>query len=228
MKPNSLNPKHEGWDAYWSPDVQGAHRLYAMLASAYRRIFICSRLAHWLCRYFSAGSSLLHAGCGGGEVDALISKRFRITALDISPNALQLYRRNNPNVADTVHADLLHLNLRGRNFDGAYNLGVMEHFGVEEIARILQNMMSVVKPGGRLVIFWPFANALSVKLLGAWHGILNRRAGAKVVLHPPEINLIHTKRQVQAIVNRSGLVLEKYSVSPLDLFIQAVLVVRRP
>jgi cyclopropane fatty-acyl-phospholipid synthase-like methyltransferase len=100
-------------------------------------------------RNFAPGSSLLHAGCGGGEVDVLISKRYRITALDISPNALQLYKRHNPQVVDTIHADLLDLDLEGKVFDGAYNLGVMEHFPEPEIVRIFQNMMSVVRPDGK-------------------------------------------------------------------------------
>ena len=221
-------PKHEGWDAYWSPDAQGAHRLYSVLASVYRRIFICGRLAYWLGRNFAPGSSLLHAGCGGGEVDVLISKRYRITALDISPNALQLYKRHNPEVVDTVHADLLELDLGYKVFDGAYNLGVMEHFPEAEIVRIFENMMSVVRPNGKLVIFWPFANAPSVKLLRAWHRLLNRDAKSNVQLHPPEISLIRSKQQIEAIVQQAGLVLDKYDVSPADLFIQAVLVVRRP
>lgn len=228
MIPHNAEPRHEGWDAYWSPDAQGAHRLYSVLASAYRRIFICGRLAYWLGRNFAPGSRLLHAGCGGGEVDALISKRYRITALDISPNALQLYKRHNPEVVDTIHADLLNLELGGKIFDGAYNLGVMEHFPEPEIVRIIQNMMSVVCSEGKLVIFWPLANALSVKLLGAWHHLLNRGVRSKTQLHPPEVSLIRSKQQVEAMMRKAGFFLEKYDVSPVDLFIQAVLVVRRP
>lgn len=228
MIPYKVEPRHEGWDAYWSPDAQGAHRLYSVLASAYRRIFICGRLAYWLGRNFAPGSSLLHAGCGGGEVDALISKRYKITALDISPNALQLYKRHNPEVVDTIHADLLNLEWGGKIFDGAYNLGVMEHFSEPEIVRIMQNIMSVVRSEGKLVIFWPLANALSVKLLGAWHHLLNRGVRSKTQLHPSEVSLIRSKQQIEAIVRKAGLVLEKYNVSPADLFIQAVLIVRRP
>jgi hypothetical protein len=99
---------------------------------------------------------------------------------------------------------------------------------VPTIVRIFENMMSVVRPDGKLVIFWPFANAPSVKLLRAWHRLLNRDAKSNVQLHPPEISLIRSKQQIEAIVQQAGLVLEKYDVSFADLFIQAVLVVRRP
>lgn len=221
-------PKHEGWDAYWSPNIQGAHRVYNAMASVYRRIFICNRLAYWLRKAFHDGASLLHAGCGGGEVDSLVARRFRITGLDISTHALRLYERHNPYAVGTIHADLLRLDLGGALFDGAYNLGVLEHFEPKDIVRILQNMMRVVRPKGRLVIFWPLANAPSVKLLGAWHRLLNRGARENVRLHPPEVSLIQSKSQVEKLIEDAGLKLASYSVSPSDLFIQAVLVVSRP
>lgn len=218
-------PRHEGWDAYWSPEVQGAHKLYAALASVYRRIFICTRLSYWLRKTFRPGAELLHAGCGGGQVDALVGRRYRITGLDISRNALALYARNNPHAAATVHADLLGLDLEGRKYDGAYNLGVMEHFAPADIALILANLEKVLKPGGRVVLFWPLATAPSVKLLGAWHRLLNRGGDTrKVELHPAEISLIESERSVRAILEDAGWRVCSYSVSPWDLFIQAVIV----
>jgi SAM-dependent methyltransferase len=221
----NFEPKHEGWDAYWSPDVQGAHRLYSVLASFYRRIFICGRLAHWLRKSFNDGASLLHAGCGGGEVDALVSKRYRITGLDISPNALRLYERHNPHAVGTIHADLLRLDLGGVLYDGAYNLGVLEHFERADIVLILQNMMKAVRPDGKLVIFWPLANAPSVKLLGAWHRALNRGSRGAIQLHPRELTLIQCRAQVEGIVEAAGFKLYSYEVTPRDLFIQAVVVI---
>ncbi|NCW28162.1 MAG: class I SAM-dependent methyltransferase [Verrucomicrobia bacterium] len=157
-----------------------------------------------------------------------MARRFRITGLDISTNALRLYERHNPDAVGTIHADLLRLDLGGALFDGAYNLGVLEHFEPKDIVRILQNMMRVVRPRGRLVIFWPLANAPSVKLLGAWHRLLNRGARENVRLHPPEVSLIQSKSQVEKLIEDAGLKLASYSVSPSDLFIQAVLVVSRP
>jgi 2-polyprenyl-3-methyl-5-hydroxy-6-metoxy-1,4-benzoquinol methylase len=221
-------PKHEGWDAYWSTDAQGAHRLYAVLASFYRRIFISGRLAYWLGRNFPTGSRLLHAGCGGGEVDVLIAKKYKITALDISPNALHLYKKHNAHVVDTIHADLLSLEFSGRTFDGAYNLGVMEHFESPEIVTILCNLSKVVKPGGRLVLFWPLANAPSVKFLALWHSMLNRCAKSAVELHPPEINLIRSKSEIEEKITAAGLKMINYNITPFDLMIQAVIVIYVP
>ncbi len=225
MNLQKTEPKHEGWDAYWSPDVQGAHRLYSALASIYRRTLICGRLARWLRKSFNDGASLLHAGCGGGEVDALVSKRYRITGLDVSPNALRLYERHNPHAVGTIHADLLQLDLGGVLYDGAYNLGVLEHFEREDIVLILQNMMKVVRPDGKLVIFWPLAKAPSVKLLGAWHRALNRGSREVVRLHPPEVTLIQSRSEVEKIVGAAGLKVLAYEVTPRDLYVQAAIVI---
>jgi SAM-dependent methyltransferase len=217
-------PKHEGWDAYWATDARGSHRLYAFLASVYRRIFICTRLAWWLKKTFPANARLLHAGCGSGEVDALVGRHFRITGLDISPGALVRYRRSNPHAEGTIHADLMNLRDVPGGYDGVYSLGVLEHFTPEEIRVILDNMRLVLRPGGKMIAFWPLASAPSVKVLGLWHRFLNKRGRQEVELHPPEITLIRSRAQVDEIIRSAGWRLVSYSVSPSDLFIQAVVV----
>ncbi len=217
-------PKHEGWDAYWATDARGSHRLYALLASVYRRIFICTRLAWWLKKTFPKDARLLHAGCGSGEVDVLVAGHFRITGLDISPGALDRYRRNNPYAEGTIHADLMNLRDVPGDYDGVYSLGVLEHFTPHEIGMILDNMRLVLRPGGKMVAFWPLASAPSVKLLGLWHRLLNKRGERMVELHPPEITLIRSRAQVEQIIQDAGWRLVSYSVSPSDLFIQAVII----
>jgi len=217
-------PRHEGWDAYWATDVRGSHRIYAFIASVYRRIFICTRLAWWLNRTFPRNARLLHAGCGSGEVDTLVASRFRITGLDISPGALDRYRRNNPHAEGTIHADLMSLRGLPGGYDGVYSLGVLEHFTPGEIRVILDNLRLVLRPGGKMVAFWPLASAPSVKVLSLWHRLLNKGGAKAVELHPPEITLIHSRSQVDEIVRSAGWEMVSFSVSPSDLFIQAVVV----
>lgn len=221
---DGMTPRHEGWDAYWASDARGSHRLYAALASVYRRIFICPRLSHWLRSTFPAGAKLLHAGCGSGEVDAWVARHFRITGLDISPRALDRYQRNNPHASGVIHADLMNLRDVPGGYDGVYSLGVLEHFTPDEIRVILDNMRLVLRPGGKMLAFWPLASAPSVKVLGLWHSLLNERGERSVELHPPEITLIRSRAQVEEIIRSAGWRLVSYSVSPSDLFIQAVIV----
>jgi SAM-dependent methyltransferase len=220
-------PSHAGWDAYWSAAPGGSLRLYSAIAGLYRRVFIRPRLEFWMRRSFRPGAELLHAGCGGGEVDANLGSRFRITALDISSKALDLYKKNNPAARAILHADLLEAPLPAAAFDGAYNLGVMEHFHTDEIVRILSRLHRTVRPGGRLLVFWPLATAPSVKVLRWWHRFLEFRQTHPVRLHPPEHTLLESKEQAARILDRAGWELERFSVSPADLFIQAVLVCAR-
>jgi SAM-dependent methyltransferase len=220
----TAGPRHEGWDAYWEKNARGSRRLYSVIASVYRRIFICTRLAYWLRRTFPAGAKLLHAGCGSGEVDALVGKRYRITALDISPGALDRYRCNNPHAEGFIHADLMNLPNFAGTFDGAYHLGVLEHFVPDDIRKILVNLRTAIRPGGRMVIFWPLASAPSVKVLGAWHQLLNKDGHNSVELHPPEVSLIRSRAEAEGIIQSAGWGVASYSVSISDLFIQAVIV----
>ena len=88
----------------------------------------------------------------------------------------------------------------------------------------LHNMRLVLRPGGKMIAFWPLASAPSVKLLGLWHRFLNRRGERGVELHPPEITLISSRSQVEQIIESAGWRLVSYSVSASDLFIQAVIV----
>lgn len=217
-------PRHAGWDNYWAKDLRGARRVYSTVASIYRRIFICTRLAYWLRRTFPANTRLLHVGCGSGEVDALVAHRYRITGLDISPAALERYRSNNPKAEGVIHADLMSLKQLPATYDGAYHLGVLEHFTPNEIARILTNLRAVVRPGGKMVVFWPLASAPSVKVLGAWHRLINQGAKDAVELHPPEVSLIRSRQEADQLIRSGGWEVRSYSVSPADLFIQAVLV----
>ena len=157
-------------------------------------------------------------------MDALVGSHFRITGLDISPGALNRYRRNNPHAAGTIHADLMNLREIPGGYDGVYSLGVLEHFTPDEIRLILDNMRLVLRPGGKMIAFWPLASAPSVKVLGLWHRLLNQQGDRAVELHPPEITLIRSRSQVEEIIRSAGWRLASYSVSPSDLFIQAVIV----
>lgn len=218
---------HDGWNAYWSQEPRGVRRIYACLASIYRRRFIRPRLECWIHRCFTPGASLLHAGCGSGEVDAKLGSAYRITALDISPEALARYRHSNPLATAVLHADLLHTPLPEATFDGAYNLGVLEHFHPPEITCLLQRLHAVVRPGGTLLLFWPLAKAPSVRFLGWCHRLLKRSGNTPVELHPPEHTLLRSEAHARTLLAGSGWSLSQFNISPADLFIQAVLVCRR-
>ena len=218
----------QGWDIYWERGQEKSRRAYSFIASVYRRLVIRRNLNHFIHKHFSPGARLLHAGCGSGQVDAEVSREMRITAVDISLPALECYRRNNPSAETIRHGDILNLNDVPRgSFDGAYNLGVVEHFSQDQIVQILREMGRAVKAGGKVVIFWPHRRASSVFVLKLIHWVLNlfrRSSRSQVRLHPPEISLLGSRDQAREIVERAGFNLVEYYFGMRDLLVQAVVV----
>jgi len=224
IDPRLQDPQH--WDAYWTRSRESSRRVYSTIASLYRRTFIRPRLHRVLRRSFAPGARLLHAGCGGGQVDQGLHDRYRITALDISPDALRLYRAANPGARRVEHGDVLALRYPDSSFDGYYNLGVVEHFSETEILQILSEARRVLRPGGRIVLFWPHAQATSVRVLGLTHRLM-ARMGNRTQLHPPEPSLLASRAVAERYLERGGFRAISYDFGATDLWIQAVIVGER-
>ena len=217
----------QDWDAYWSAAASRSGIVYEVIAGLYRRLIIMRILDKAIGRNFPPGAALLHAGCGSGQVDANIQRRMRITAVDISPGALRLYARNNPRATGIRHASILGLPFMEASFDGAYNLGVIEHFSRDEIVRMLAEFRRVLKPAGRVVIFWPHRFATSVFVLRIAHFVLNRMLGRKERLHPAEISHCRGKRHANELLEDAGLQLIDYRFGLADGFVQAIVVAQK-
>ena len=169
----------------------------------------------------------MHAGSGAGQVDEDLQKIFDITALDISFEALKLYKVYNGNSSKVLKASIFNIPVKNESFDGVYNLGVMEHFTKSEDVEILKEFRRVLKRDGKIVLFWPPKYGLSVIFLNSLHFILNDILNKKIRLHPDEISLIESKRQVNEILKTAGFKLIKFYFGPKDLFTQCVVVAKK-
>lgn len=219
----SANDEAE-WNAYWAGKDKKGSGLYDALAEFYRKRVIRRALDHFIDKEFAAGAELLHAGCGSGQVDTAICKKFRVTALDISPSALDLYRRSIGAGARVVQGSILRIPAADNAYDGIYNLGVMEHFVEEDIRKILLEFNRVLKPGGKIVLFWPPVFGLSVRVLDATHFVLNNVLRKNVKLHPDEVSRIRSKAHAAATLERAGFAMTGYHFGPRDLFTHSVIV----
>lgn len=225
VDPKLIDP--QGWDDYWRSKQRTSTFAYEVAAAVYRHLTLKGRLNHFIRKHFAAHARLLHAGCGGGQVDQDVQREMQITPLDISVPALQLYQRNNPDTPEPKHGDILALPFAENTFDGVYNLGVMEHFTTEQIERILQEFRRVLKPGGKILIFWPYQHATSVLLLNTVHYILNDMLHQNVKLHPAEISLLKGRKQATSYIERAGFEMVDYYFGARDGLIQAVIVGRK-
>lgn len=215
------------WDSYWNEKSDKGGALYELIAGIYRRAVIRRNLNRAIRRNFPSGSALLHAGCGSGQVDTDLQKTMRLTALDLSPSALHLYCRNNPNAVAVKHGDIFHLPFPDGSFDGVYNLGVMEHFTEKEIVEILREFRRVLRSGGKIVIFWPHAGATSVLALKACHQLMRSVFKSNAQLHPPEISHVRSRRHAQELIGQAEFNLVDYRFGVSDFFVQAIVVAEK-
>ena len=197
--------------------------MYDIGAQFYRRYLIEPLLTSVLTREFKPGTKLLHAGCGGGEVDRRVVSDFQVTALDISPNALELYRSRHPGV-EAVIKNIFDLSDLSARFDGIYNLGVMEHFSPQEIIEILKQFNNVLIPGGKVVLLWPPVYGLSVIALHGIHFVLNKMLRRDIQLHPPEPTKVSSRRQIRSYLDAAGFHLRSMQFGPQDAFTYVVVV----
>jgi dolichol-phosphate mannosyltransferase len=226
LAPDLQDPQN--WDPYWNRKRETSSLVYEIIAALYRKLIIRRNLERAVNRQFAAGAHLLHAGCGSGQVDVNLHEKFRITAVDISLAALDLYSKNNPSAARIEQADILHLPYPADTFDGAYSLGVVEHFSHDQIVAILSELHRVVRPGGKIVLFWPHRLATSVAALKLAHAAVRRLSGRSVQFHPVEPSLLSNKTEANELLTRASLTPVDYTFGPRDLFVQAVVVAKKP
>jgi SAM-dependent methyltransferase len=215
------------WDKYWTKKKTKSQNVYRGIASFYRTFIIKRSLNFFLQKEFKAGAKLLHAGSGSGKVDEDLVKNFDITALDISNEALKLYRLNNGINAKTLKASIFAIPVANGAFDGIYNLGVHEHFTGAENEKIFKEYLRVLKKDGKIVLFWPPKYSLSVNFLNSTHFILNDVLRRNIRLHPEEISLIQSEKQVRNFLRDCGFKITAFYFGPKDLFTQCVIVAKK-
>ena len=226
--PQSNKTEISEWDKYWEESQGNKRVVYNLIASFYRNFIIRINLNKIIMSNFDKGSKILHAGCGGGEVDKNIVKYVDITACDFSKNALKRYKQFIPQKVEMKLADVRDLPFKNMSFDGVYNMGVLEHFSEEEGIHILKGFNRVLKPYGRIVIFWPPEYGLSVIFFKVMVFISKNILGIKnVKFHPDEINRIKSKAHAQSIIEKSGFKLLEYRFGVSDLFTYCVIVAEK-
>lgn len=215
------------WDKYWTKKKTTSQAIYRYIASFYRQFIIKRTLNHFINLEFKKDSVLLHAGSGSGQVDSDLIKNYDITALDISKEALKLYKINTFDKAKIMQASIFTIPVKSSVFDGIYNLGVHEHFTGSENTKIFKEFSRVLNANGKIVLFWPPKFGLSVMFLNTLHFILNDILKRKIKLHPDEISLIESKRQVENVLKDAGFNVTRFYFGPRDLFTYCVIVAKK-
>lgn len=217
------------WNKYWETGARSRSQYYySLLASIYRSMVIKPALRYYLKRFFLKKAKLLHAGCGGGQVDQGLQNYFDITALDFSPKALELYKKNNPGNQNLILGDITNLNLTNNSFDGIYNLGVMEHFNSAEINTIFDQFYRLLKPGGYVIMFWPpeFGSSVMLfKFINWLQRIMTRKD--PTIFFPPEISRLKSKVSWREELIAHGFKPITSYFNLLDLFTHVIIIAQK-
>lgn len=222
---DSRIPDPQGWNKYWaSRETVGFWaKVYGLVAEFYRKFIIRPNLNRFVKKYFDREEKLLHAGCGSGQVDREIRRYVHITGMDISPNALGIFLKENGEFCDAFEGSIFDIPVKN-TYDGIYNLGVMEHFTLEEIDKIFSQYRKALKENGRVLLFWPPEFGLSVIFFKILKKILSPFLGPNLSFHPVEISRLKSKAQASQILEKNGFRLIEYYFGIRDLFTYSVIV----
>lgn len=217
------------WDTYWKQQ-QTVTRTYGRIADIYRKFIIPKSLTRTIRSTVSSGSHLLHAGAGAGAVEIRLPNEWTIHSIDYSKQAVtehqSLYKSDGRHSL-ALQGDIFALPYASGTFDAVFNLGVMEHFSDEEILAALKEMGRVLRVDGHVILYWPPVWGLSVFALRLVKSVLRLTSRKRIVLHPPEINLLESRHKCEQWLKSTGFVLERFSFGVGDFFTHQIVVARR-
>ena len=123
-----------------------------------------------------------------------------------------------------VQADIVRLPIAVGKVDGVWNLGVMEHFADAQVVEILTEFRRILKPNGRILLFWPPWYAPYELILNSITWIARTWLGKSLSFFPAEINQFDSKLRIQRLMNAAGLELEACHFSVRDIWSYVVVV----
>jgi len=130
------------------------------------------------------GAAVLEVGCGNGKtLEALARRSPRVTAVDISSEAVALARRRPGTAeADLAVADARHLPFRDEAFDAAFLVHVAGHLPLRGRRAVASEAVRMLRPGGTL-----FFRSFSVEDMRAGKGMETEpwtfRRGEGIITH---------------------------------------------
>jgi ubiquinone/menaquinone biosynthesis C-methylase UbiE len=119
--------------------------------------------------YISKNTYILEAGAGSGKASFLLAPKNRKVLLDISPSALEyakfLAQKLNTKNNTFMRGNIFELPFPDKTFDFVWNVGVVEHYDIQHISSMMQDMIRVTKDNGVVAIGYP--NSYSGPILKA-------------------------------------------------------------
>jgi ubiquinone/menaquinone biosynthesis C-methylase UbiE len=144
------------------------------------------------------GKHLLEVGCGMGYDSLEFLKRgVRVTATDLTPNAVKLTRRHfqieGVKAVDVRTANVLDLPFEDSSFDAVWANGVLHATG--DTARAIREVHRVLRPGGRAIISHFYRKP-------SWMYVIHRlgRENIEFKEDDPPVNEFYTENEILAMI----------------------------
>ncbi len=104
-------------------------------------------------------NAILEAGSGSGKATILLNKKLHKTLLDISPVALKYAKHiANKFKAENINfteGNIFSMPFKNNNFDFVWNIGVIEHYKLDDIKSIIKEMIRVCNKSGIVAVGMP-------------------------------------------------------------------------
>ena len=129
-----------------------------------------SQMTKTLGKYIHPDDIILEAGSGSGKASFLLAPNNKKILLDISKNALNyakfLEKQLNSNNTEYIIGNIFNMKIADESVNFCWNVGVVEHYSLEQVKLIVKEMLRVTKNGGYVAIGYP--NFWSGPILKAW------------------------------------------------------------
>lgn len=113
----------------------------------------------------SPEARVLDAGCATGDFLLAAKTKYQMHGCDISPFAVDVARKKNPDVADNIFvANLDALALKGAMYDAVCLWDVIEHLW--DPFAVCNALASIIKPSGFVLVSTPDIGSVTARLMG--------------------------------------------------------------
>jgi len=211
----------ETWDRHWE-ELGKEESLFGKICSLHRDLIISKAVKHFTKKYFPEKGIFIEMGSGTSGASSRIKNKGTLIAFDISHNIL-LEAKKSKTMNAFIQGDILKIPLKDNSVDGIWNLGVMEHFTLEEIDNILKEFHRVLKKGRYVILFWPPAYGSSQIILGTIEKIL-KLFGKNRQFFPDEISRLRNKKIAHQIMRKNRFKDIKTHFTHKDLYTHIIVV----
>jgi len=210
------------WNEHW---ISIKNSPFEKILTFIRFNIIAKELSNIIEDYFPQEGFFIDAGSGTSQTAIKIKKKNRkLIALDISHPILEYAKKQNTKIDSFINSDILKLPFKNSSIHGIWNLGVMEHFSLQEINNILNEFSRVLKKNGIFIAFWP-ATYGPVNILFSSLEFLLRK---KHKFFPNEPSLLKSKKWLKNIIkNNNNFELVKFKLGIKNCFIYHIIVLRK-